>query len=233
MDKIKTVIEIKLYETDIKIFGKRDYLIDLYRQPFKRAISNRDIILVRLLLNHITNDISFYSKHSETRDSFLIYMMRSAFEHEAYFIFHILFMHLKSKASCERKLIDALYYICPKNLYILQYVLKNGNTVLFANKFIENGFRYSMAVRESVSLWLLLCYIEDIHRVTSNIQMMSHVILNSSQNPKFTVLFCGIMLKLGVSKPDDILGCLKGKLNEIKSSNIQKYAEIMNAGKER
>ena len=74
MDNINTFIELKLYETDIEIFGNRDYMIKLYRQPFRRAISNRNTILVRLLLNHITNGMSLYSKHNETRDRFLIYI---------------------------------------------------------------------------------------------------------------------------------------------------------------
>ena len=50
---------------------------------------------------------------------------------------------------------------------------------------------------------------------------------------KLKIFLDNIMLKLGVSKANDIVSSLKGKLNEIKSTNIQRYTEIMSIGQER
>ena len=57
--------------------------------------------------------------------------------------------------------------------------------------------------------------------------------INEKIEIKLKIFLDNIMLKLGVSRADDIVSCLKGKLNDIKNNNMQKYTEIMNIGKER
>ena len=57
--------------------------------------------------------------------------------------------------------------------------------------------------------------------------------VNEKTEIKLKIFLDNIMLKLGVNKAEDIVGCLRGKLNEIKNNNIQRYTEIMRMGKER
>lgn len=55
--------------------------------------------------------------------------------------------------------------------------------------------------------------------------------LNDKLENNLKIFLDNIMLKLGINKMNDILPCLKSKLEDLRTNNVIKYTEIMSIQK--